>query len=585
MGFEQLAHELPENERNTMLKEIKKSPPTNRELELDSSGLDKNESILIETEAYSKNKKIIEKAKEKLSFFQRIILFFMRIFLDKSLEKLLEEQLLKKEAEAVENASIGLIDFKNQKLKEKFLTEISSVCDDIDIFSLPINYIIKENKIDLFYRYIVKREVPGFEETILRDINPENLYASEKPENLDSIKPAVIKIFDEKINSFEKEEITVISEYSKIFCYMEKLVTFPFESFKNLFISDISVYKTCHFARAKKPLAKLDTILSKLFTGFSTLDIFVEYLFDFYDTGIASTVNIKNENNITNNEILKEVSHSGKKKASKALIIINNFYTSIPFSKLLKVMHKNLSYKTGSLICEEDWFSVYKKLLKNEIENQVDEYIFLEKKKRFLQQMKGYINEISMTENDGMTITSEKAQYNLRNCNILYYLYVVFEKFYVKNLEQVISQIIIDGIFYKDTNKKELRETFSMLNTFRNNYQAFIARIGEGSISYIASEKAIGKKEDAIIKSISLEGYKLYKNYFKYFISIFNILKGITSGSGAEKYDTLSNIDNLFGMGGIIPAKVLNKIFNDFSEIITILDEYNMLIISREYDW
>lgn len=588
MVFEQLAQELPEDERKNMLKEIKKSPIASKEPDQNKRNdfvLNRNENILIETEIYSENKKKIKNAKESLSFYQKIMFFFNRFISNKSIENLLEEYLLKKEAEKVEIESPDLIDFKNQKLKEKFLTKISSLSNDIEIFSQPINYILKENKIDLFYRYIIQKEVPIFEETILRDVNPENIYESELPENLDIIKPTVIKIFNEKINSFEKEEKAAIIEHLKAFCYMEKLVTFPFESFKYLFLSDINNHNTCHFIKAKKPLAKLDTILSKLATEFSKLDTLAEYLFGFYDTSTAPTESLKNGNNTPNNDTLKEVSPAEKKKASNALASIQNFYTSLPFNHLLRVITINLSYKTASLICRVDWFTAYKKLLKKEIEDQTDEYVFLEKKKRLIKQLREYIKEISLAENDDMTLISERAQYNLRNCNILYYLYIVFEKFYTENLEEIFSKIIIDGNFYKDSNKKELIEAFTVLKTFKKKYIAFSKKMGVGSISYINKEKITGKKEKAIIKSISAEGYRLYKNYFESFISISNILKGIISGSGTEKYDTLSNLNNLFGVGGIIPANLLNKFSKEFNEIIAILNEYNFLIASREYDW
>ena len=273
-----------------------------------------------------------------------------------------------------------------------------------------------------------------------------------------------------------------------------------------------------------------------------------------------------------------------KRKAMNSIAMIYGFRNALPLKKILKYMYKNHDYQSGTISGGEEWFSIYKKLLKEEIDNSTDVFIFKLKKKGILARLRSYISDMPAADRDYIMMRYKDDHLPLKKCNLLYLLNIFYEKYYVEKIEKTVARIMLDGIFYKDSNRKELNEAFNLINTFKNEYAGFIEKLKPASdnqknapplnIDDIASGKK-KKKSDNLIKYYNTEGYKIYKNYIEVFIAIKNILGGISNGNAQGKYDTLSNLSILCEEKTSMSVQSIDKLYRTLSDILNVLNEYD----------
>ncbi|MCP5513913.1 MAG: hypothetical protein H7A26_00425 [Spirochaetales bacterium] len=584
-GFEQLAHELPEDERNELLNELKdelraysntRNPDAADKISAAELPPAENE------EGSIKDPKYLEKIYRKIPLVDKIMVVFRKLFTGKSIEQIVEDYILKKLGKEIESSFPGLIDAKNSRLKERFYSEISIFAGSIDVFSQPVNYINKAGPA-LFYRYAAAREMSGFEEHLKQNTNPDSIYASGSIKNYEDLKLEINVKYNEIMDSVDADEKKNMYGLARSLFYITQLVLYPYELLKKKFVIDASGYRSCQFAGARKLLGQLDTIITSMTSEINDYQLFCDYLFDFYLTG--------NET-VTDSSGTDEYPAKAKKKAMEAVSQIYSLKKTIPFKKILKLIYKNTDYKPGSISGGEEWFAIYKQLLKDELDEITENFIFRQKKKSVVAKLKAFIPDMPVTEKYYFIFRLGSKAFPLKKCNLLYYLYIFYQKYYTKIIEKTASVIMLDGNFYKDSNKKELSEAFNHINSFSEAYQEYVSKIGidnqsdNEAFAYTQEKHSIGgkkTKKENMARVLSKEGYRLYKSYYDAFISIKNILGGVATGNASGKYDTLSNLSVVCEEKTSMSVIAIDKMYRQLSEILNIFKEYDELEID-EYE-
>ncbi len=578
-GFEQLAHELPEDERNDLLNELKDELRAYSNTgHVDTA--DENSAVDLSAaeneEGSIKDPKYLEKIYSKIPLVEKIMVIFRKLFTGKSIEQLIEDYILKKLGKEIEASFPGLIDAKNSRLKERFYSEISIFAGSIDVFSQPINYISKAGPA-LFYRYAASREMSGFEEHLKQNTSPESIYASGSLKNYEDLKLEINVKYNEIMDSVDADEKKNMYGLARSLFYVTQLVLYPYELLKKNFVIDASGYRFCQFAGARKLLGQLDTLITSMTSEIMDYQLFCNYLFDFYLTG--------NETG-TDSSGTDEYPAKAKKKAMEAVSQIYSLKKTIPFKKILKLIYKNTEYKPGRISGGEEWFAIYKQLLKDEIDEITENFIFRQKKKSVVAKMRAFIPEMPVAEKYYFIFRLGSNSFPLKKSNLLYYLYIFYQKYYMKIVEKTASVIMLDGNFYKESNKKELNEAFNHINSFSESYQEYVSKIGidtqsdNDTLSYAQDKHTTGgkkKKKETMVKVLSKEGYRLYKSYYDAFISIKNILGGVATGNASGKYDTLSNLSVVCEEKTSMSVIAIDKMYRQLSEILNIFKEYDEL--------
>ena len=379
-GFEQLAQELPSDERKDMLNDLKDvigdiSTISNAEEDGGSEKINTAQEYLdIEL-----GNKYIEKIYKEVSVFEKIWMFFLKMVTKKSTESLVQEYVLKKLGRDVESSYPGLVDFKNNKLKEQFYNEIVILATSFEPFIEPINNISKKN-ISNFYRYIASKEMAGFEEILKKNTNPENLFTTKNiSKESENIKIVVTRKFNELVDSIETNERGTVYELVKAFFFIDKLSNFPFESLKKMFLFENTGARFCPFSSAKKLLTQLDSIITSMASEAIQFDRFFNHLYEY--------ILIENSENMApeKTESPDDFSVGMVKKGVKSILSINMFRKVVPLTKILRYIYKNINYSPAKILGGEEWFSIYKKMLKDEVDEEIDNFYLTIKRKGLFQ--------------------------------------------------------------------------------------------------------------------------------------------------------------------------------------------------------
>ncbi|MCL2293507.1 MAG: DUF5312 domain-containing protein [Spirochaetes bacterium] len=582
-GFEQLAQDLPEDERKGMHKKLKDLTGGGGLLDSGAgSSSDKNNIALGYSADEITNLRYIDKIYKEVPIFEKIRMFFLKVFAKKSIETLVQEYALKKIGNEIESGYPGLADIKSNKLKEQFCNEINILTASFEHFVEAINHVNKNN-VAKFYRYLASREMTGFEEILKKSTTPENIIASDNSIENENIRGAVTRKFNEIVDSIEPEEKSVVYELAKAFFFVDKLVNFPYDAFKKMFVFDPPNSKSCSFTNARKLLAQLDAITASLSSEAIQFDRFFNYLHDYVLLDTSSEDNEFPEKP----ETTSDSSAKMVKKGVNAISVAGAFRKAVPLTKILRFITKNVNYSPAKISGGEEWLSVYKKILKDEADARVEKYLFNQKKKGVLSRLKDHISEIPGADGDFFILEHKGRHHPLKKCNSLFYLKVFHEKYYIAKMEIVVSKIMIDGVFYKDANKKELIEAFDLINKFSAVYNDFLHKIT--SFDADPSEQIMPAQEDPIallrrrktdylVKTFTSEGLEIYKTYYAAFISVKNILGGVLSGTHTGEYDTISNLPVLCEEKSIISVPIIEKIYRQSFDLLKIISEYNELI-------
>ncbi len=581
-GFEQLAQELPDEERKELLNELKDiAEDISSRSDINEDNIfDKNDIKIESSDNVINDSKYIDKIYKEVSVFEKIRMFFLKMFTKKSIGSLVQEYMLKKLGKEIESGFPGLADIKNNKLKEQLFNEIVILEGSLPLLSDPINYIGKNNVAN-FYRYVASREMSGFEELLKKKTNPEDMFITgSNTKESENIKASITRKFNELIDSIEPEEKSVVYESAKAFFFINKLVNFSFEALKKLFVFEPTGSRACSFNSAKRLLNQLDSIIASMSSEVIQFDRFFNYLYDYFLLNNEEYIAVEKAETETNEDFSARI----KRKALNSITAINSFRKAVPLTKILKYIYKNINYSPAKISGGEEWFSLYKKLAKEEIDEKTDKFLFNQKKRGFLSRLKEYIPDISLVDSDYITLEHKGRLHPLKKCNALYYLHIFYERFYIEKIEKVASKFMIDGNFYKEANKKELTEAFNLINTFPKAYNDFIYKIthiddqsAELSIPNQGDSAAAlrRKKTDYLVKMFSSEGYKIYKTYLAAFISVRNVLGGIVSGTHTVEYDTLSNLSVICEEKSSMSLQNIDKLYRQFHDIINIITEYD----------
>ena len=589
-GFEQLSKELPDEERKDLLKDITDDLKIYPE---ENTGENDDSSIPLKTERDAdadaegslSDHRYAEKVYKKIPVFERLLLFFLRVFTGKTLQEVLEIHLLRKLGKEIDSKYPALVDPKSGKLKEGFYNEISILNASLDIFREPVNFINK-NRISEFYRFAARKEMAGFEEDLLNKTDPEKLYELGENKDIASLKTEILKQFEQTLESIEPEEKREMYEISKSFFYLSQAVNFPFDHLKKMFLIEPNGNRFCIFGNARKQLGQLDSLLASMTVEMLQFDKLCDHLFDFY---------------IANNEVrekagtteLPDDNYSARvrNKALSALNQVFSFRKTVPLTKILKVMYKNLDYKPEKYSGGEEWFNIYRKMLRDEIEEKGESYIYRLKKKNVLKRLKSHVPEIPAEEKYFFSVKHNDNVYPLTKCSLLYFLNLFYLKFYLPKIEKVVSTIMLDGNFYKETNRKELNESFNLINEFSEKYKSFEERTrfreeaAKERQEFPGEEPPVmGRRKniDNYAKTMNKEGYKLYRTFFEAFVSVKNILGGITSGTASGKYDTLSNLSVVCEEKTSMSVASIDRLYRQLSDILNIFNDYDELVKDNE---
>ena len=555
--FEQLADNLDDNERKAMLDEIKEDLKKHQKVE------NKDDIKKVKKE---KEYKLLEKEYENTSLIDKIQLFIKKLITGKSIYILMKEKILKNLGKSVEHDYPGFVDIKESRIKEPFCNEINLLKNSLSDISEMIKVIENYGKAE-FYQFIAASEMTELEKTLEKNTDPDFILRTGVISERDKVRTEIIRQYHEIIESIDSMEKEKVYEIIRGFFLLKEIVYYNFDSFQRKLEYEPNGNKFSSFGNCRKFIRELYEVMHNITSSSAPFKKVLKYMTEFYyEKGDAS-------GKISKDDYMAKM----LVKLNADFKAIETFVKNAPLKNLIKYLYKDLHYEPGIISGGEEWFNVYKNYLKEKIDNKYDVFLSNQKKGDVIKKLRHYIVSIPEEKDLKFSVEIKDRIYKFEYANLLFYLKELKNTFYQNKIERIVSSILLDGVFYKDANKKELYEAYNFINNLDNDFRDFLKRIDpEGdevkSIrKYSFEEKSMKlqkKKIERFISEINSILSEKYSEYYDSFLSVSKVLYGIVNGNVGGKYDTLSNAADICEEKTFMSLVSITTVNNNLKEIL-----------------
>jgi hypothetical protein len=249
------------------------------------------------------------------------------------------------------------------------------------------------------------------------------------------------------------------------------------------------------------------------------------------------------------------------KNAERSLATVRNFNKKVPLQGLVRFAFSDPTINPKEISGGEDWFGIYRNFWQTKIKNDFDEYIIEKRKVALVESLTAFfdgkrledIPNVQSKENpDGLPVAGALS---------ISFLWTFYKQVFLKELNQILRPILIDGEFYKRENRTEFAEAYNELIKLEDIIKAFVSQINEGGefkhrydqiIQDVQSPQVRVRKLQVLKEEINTTSQQIITTAHKSLTSAQNVLFGISSkekGSQDGAYETLSNLAQLAGKG------------------------------------
>ena len=564
--FEQLADNMPEEERKAMLKEIKDDLKKHRKV-------DEKES----EKALKKEKefKLLEQEYSKTGFIEKLQLFIKKLVTGKTVYTLMKDKHLKNLGKEIEHNYPGFVDIKESKIREPYCNEINLLKNSLFDLTEIVKVIEITGKAE-FYQFVAASEMSELEKTLEKNTDPDFIFRTGQITERDKIKNEIIRQYHVIIESIDSVEKDKVYEIIRGFFLIHQLVVFRFDILIKKFEYEVNGNKFSPFGSCRKYIRELYEILFSIIDSSVSFGSVIRYMVEYYyENGDVSHTVSRDE------YITKMIS-----KLSADFEGINGFIKITPLKSFIRYLYKDLHYEAVPLSGGEEWFSVYKNHLKEKIDKKYDLFLNDMKKKDILKKLRHYIDTIPDEGELEFSIEIHERIYKLQYANLFYCLKEMKNTFFQRKIDRIVSKILLDGVFYKDANKKELYDSYNSLNTIDDKFRKFMNKIDPDSEEFKnirkynfeeTSIKLQKKKTERFLAEINDYLFENYLSFYENFTSISNILYGIIHGNVGGTYDTLSNLSDICVEKTFMSLTSVNSINTNLKEILLMFKDLNEL--------
>ena len=569
--FEQLAEDLPDDERIEMLNEIKEDLKKHQKTEK------KDEEITQEKE---EENVFLEKQYSSAGILEKIQLFILKLLTGKSIYILIKEKNIKNIGKEIEHEYPGLIDTKESKIKEQFYNELnilkSSALDLYEIFTL-----INQKGTARFYQFIAAAEMSDIEDTLKKNTDPDFIFRRGEITEREKIKNEINRQYHDIVESIDTAEKDKVYTLIRGFYLIQHIVEYRFDLLMKNFGYEPNGNKFCSFGNCRKHLKELYDLIHSIHKTEVSYSKIIKYMVEYYNiNNEAPALSRPDENNA---KMIKKITNDFEN--------IKVFEKNVPLKKVLKYLYKDLNYKASMISGGEEWFTVYKNYLKEQVDRRYDSFLIELKKNDIVKKMRYYIDDLPDENRLNFSFEIRDKVYNFPYAVMFFYLKCFYNTFFIKKVDRIVSRLLLDGIFYKDTNRKELYEAYNNAGRIEEEFAVFLDKINpeneeiKKTMKYNFEEtsiKLLRKRTERFIEEINKYLYETYNSYYDSFSTICDVMYGIVNGEVGGKYDTLSNSSELCVERTYMSMTSIQMISANFKEILKMFRDFQELHIGLQ---
>ncbi len=565
--FDRLISNLSSEERKNMLERIKSSIKT-------------SETPLIEN--FKESSRIdLKECYRREGLFRKIFIILKSLFLGADKLKIYENVLLKDLWKDLSKNGSKFFSVDTGVVKKEIYLLLRELQDALKIFKIPLDNALGKDKKD-FFVFLGGMEMEITQETLLEYTSfpffKEELENNIEYEDEKQFKRAMEKKIENILRDIAPIERNWMYNHSRALTFLHNLVFFPFSEMLLCFKRDENdTVVDCDVKDIKKYLEKLSDIL--------------------YSLQIPPAVNLlKTLFIFQNRENMDDPDFEDKlkdrlKAAEKSFNVIRKFNKQVPLLNMLKVILNDINYSPEALSGGEDWFLLYSQFWRTRFKDKFKMFVSI-RKKGVLEENVRNLLKISKIPVLSHYNSSNLVDHKYKFIHVLSFQFIIgfFEMVFLKKLNGVLKQLLIDAEFYKEKNRKDYTEAYNLFLKIGQDSMNINKRLSPDgdlgkeieNIDRDMAAVAIRRKKKRIIFIRADREIGIFINNIKNASQVLlNVVNGVLFGEVGGIYDTIINKTAIGGTKNRLFLSNLSKfldIIKDFNSLLTEIYDYELFL-------
>ncbi|MDR1316849.1 MAG: DUF5312 domain-containing protein [Spirochaetales bacterium] len=549
--FDKLVKEISSEERRNLLEQLSQKAPVCE----DPMRPDEPESKTAD----------LDEIYRGLGFLSRLVIYLKMLFTGRQREDVLERELLANIARDIQKRSPGIMNFSNGTFLPAFCEEITMLRDNVQTFLFPLSHAEGDAKGD-FIAFLAGVLMEDVQARLFRETDPYYLAAKvmrkgqvsftpeewEDRQNMDlplsadmpdgEMKKMMGNSLDDILAAIPSDGKTLMYQNMKVLYHLLSLSKFSFKKLISCFSSGPdSAAAPCPISRLKDQVMRLAEIMCNMKAPPSPVLLRVLLLF----------CNQEKTGSALETEVVRQIT-----QADRAVGSIREINRRIPWLLIARYVSRNLNYAYTISGGAEDWFSVLKQFWHGRIEAQYKDFTSRRKERELRREIRIIFDPAPVQEISGYSFPVDgntvSGAYPLSLSLVKTFLSAVFPG----DLGGHLKTVLIDGVFYKDDNRKEFADGYNVLlkaGGMLASLEARLAPDGDVRLAVKANMKEYApavlkrRKIHAIVRETDLDAEYLLQTVQSGLLALSKVVNGILYGEIGGKYDTLSNLSYLGG--------------------------------------
>ena len=504
---------------------------------------------------------------QSLPFFHKFILWIRSMIQGKSAERVFNDDALVDLAKKINRIHPGLVDYRQKALDSLFFQQLKALKDAADFFK-PY-FVPVDDRTGEFYVFLSSFIAPGISEKINSEADPFSFSFEEEPSN--EHKAEVLKSLDDVLNNIDSTQKANLYDAIISLNWLKKFSVLPFLHFMAQFTSVVGDVYTCPY---KNAVVDFD-IFAPVFTNLKAIEAEVlEALFLFSHKKEFS----ENPKSIDLERSVKEFLAN----ATSNLSAVQMFISSVPVSKLGRIINEDFDWQSGNISGVEGWFPKFRAQWRSIIEVRWIEWVKERKKNSIASALHADFNLSYFPEIEYHPWTSlwSPVNFNYELCGG--FLSWFAAKMYPDYLIYL-NDIMIEGIFNGNEKRAAFTDAFNLFKNANQNMTELVQRLAPNGdlgvkfaewAKYPSGTMQLQNQISTIMGKIDSEIASVIRDFKTSSTALCKFISKLFTQEPKRSMELLQNFTMIKGRGNQAWRDELEKIVKGLSKAIYYLSEF-----------
>ena len=504
---------------------------------------------------------------QSLPFFHKFILWIRSMIQGKSAERVFNNDALVDLAKKINRIHPGLVDYRQKALDSLFFQQLKALKDAADFFK-PY-FVPVDDRTGEFYVFLSSFIAPGISEKINSEADPFSFSFEEEPSN--EHKAEVLKSLDDVLNNIDSTQKANLYDAIISLNWLKKFSVLPFLHFMAQFTSVVGDVYTCPY---KNAVVDFD-IFAPVFTNLKAIEAEVlEALFLFSHKKEFS----ENPKSIDLERSVKEFLAN----ATSNLSAVQMFISSVPVSKLGRIINEDFDWQSGNISGVEGWFPKFRAQWRSIIEVRWIEWVKERKKNSIASALHADFNLSYFPEIEYHPWTSlwSPVNFNYELCGG--FLSWFAAKMYPDYLIYL-NDIMIEGIFNGNEKRAAFTDAFNLFKNANQNMSELVQRLAPNGdlgvkfaewAKYPSGTMQLQNQISTIMGKIDSEIASVIRDFKTSSTALCKFISKLFTQEPKRSMELLQNFTMIKGRGNQAWRDELEKIVKGLSKAIYYLSEF-----------